>query len=142
MINPIDVTFLADSVLFKEKSISPNVLIQMPPNVVEMWFTKSYSSCKNLGFIWLLYYFQISILPPLLHAENCCTIANKIYSKTEASLFQFSSNLYRVLYHKYRACIPNFKPIQVKLITQTQTWTQLTQIFNLGQISILELFFI
>jgi hypothetical protein len=108
----------------------------MPWNLVEMWFTKSSSNCKNLSFIWLLDCYQISILPPLLHAENCCTIAYKMYSKTEASLVQFLWNLYSILYHKSRACIPNFKSIQYDLVTQTQTWSQLAQIFNNGQISI------
>ena len=93
-------------------------------------FTKSSSICKNLGFIWLLDCYQISILLPLLHAENCCTIADKIYSKTKASLIQFSWNFNIISYHKSRACIPNFKPIQIDLITQTQTWSQLAQIFK------------
>ena len=44
--------------------------------------------------------------------------------------------MFSILYHKSRACIPNFKPIQIDLITETQTWSQLAQIFNLGQISI------
>ena len=66
----------------------------------------------------------------LLHAESCCTIADKIYSKTKAYLIQFLWNLYSILYHKSRACISNFKPIQIDLITQTQTWTQLTQILQ------------
>jgi hypothetical protein len=110
--------------------------------LVEISFTKSSSSCKNLIFIWLLDCYQISILPPLLHAENCCTIADKIHSKTEASLIQFLWNLYSFLYHKTRACIPNFKPIQIDLITQTWLRSQLAQIFNVGQISIHELFFI
>jgi hypothetical protein len=140
LINLIDATFLADSVLFKEKSISPNVQIQTPQNLVEMCFTKSSSSCKNLSFIWHLDCYQISILSPLLHAENCCTIADKIHSKTETSLIQFSWNSYNNLYHKSRACILNFKPIQIDLITQTQTWSQLAQIFNNWQISTLELF--
>jgi hypothetical protein len=100
-------------------------------NLVETCFIKSSSSCKILDFIWLLDCYLISILPPLLHAENYYTIADKIYSKTEASLIQFSWNLH-ILYHKYkyRACIPNFKPIQIDLITQTWLWSQLAQIFN------------
>jgi hypothetical protein len=101
-----------------------------------MWFTKSSSSCKNLRFIWHIDCYQISNLPPLLHAENCCTIADKMYSKAEASLIQFSWNLYSILYHKSRACMPNFMPIQYDLVTQTQTWSHLAQIFNFGQISI------
>ena len=130
LFNPIIVTFLADSVPFKEKCISPNVQTQMPRNLVEMCLTKSSNICKNLGFIWLLDCYQILILPPLLHADNCCTIADKIHSKTEASLIQFSWNLYRILYHKSRACMPNFKPIQIDWITQTQTWSQLAHFFN------------
>jgi hypothetical protein len=46
------------------------------------------------------------------------------------------------LNHKSRACIPNFKSIQINLITQTWFSSQLTQIFNIEQISILELYFI
>ena len=103
--------------------------------MVEMWFTKSSSRCKNLSFIWLLYCYQISILPPLLHAENCCTIADKIHSKTEVSLIQFSWDFYSILYDNCTACIPNFKPFQKDFVTQTQTWSQLAQIFNVGQIS-------
>jgi hypothetical protein len=118
-IYPMNVTFLSDFVSFKEKCIFPNVQIQMPRNLVKMWFTKLSSSCKNLSFIWLPDCYQILILPPLLYAENCCTIADKIYSKTEAFLIQFSWNLYSILYHKSRACTPNFKPIQINLITQT-----------------------
>jgi hypothetical protein len=129
-IYPINATFLADSVPFKENFISPNVQIQIPWNLVKMCFTKLSSSCKNLSFIWLLNYYQISILPPQLHAENCCTIADRIYSKTEAFLIQFSWNFYNILYHKSRACIPNFKPIQIDLITQLWLRSQLTQIFN------------
>ena len=67
---------------------------------------------------------------------NCCTMVDKIHSKTEVSLIQSSWNLYRILHHKSRECIPNFRPIQIDLVTQTQTWSQLAQIFNLGQISI------
>jgi hypothetical protein len=107
-----------------------------------MWFTKSYSNCKNLRFIWHPDCYQISNLPPLLHAENRCTIADKMYSKVKASLIHFSWNFYSILFHKCRACIPNFKPIQIDLIIQTQTWSLLAQIFNFGQISIHELFFI
>ena len=107
-INPIIVTFVADSVPFNEKFISPNVQIQMPWHLVEMWFTKLSSSCKNLSFIWLLDCYQISILPPLLHAENCCTIVDKIHFKTEAFLIQFSWKFYSILYHKSRACTPIF----------------------------------
>ena len=121
---------MADSVPFNEKFISPNVQIQMPWNLVEMWFTKLYNSCKNLSFIWLLDCYYISILPPLLHAKNCCTIADKIHSKIEASLIQFSWNSCSILYHKSRACIPNFKPIQIDLITQTWLRSQLAQIFK------------
>ena len=130
LINPIDVTFLTDSVPFKEISIYPNVQIQIPQNFVEMWFNKLYSICKNLSFILLLDCYQISILLPLLYAENCCTIADKIYYKTKVSLIQFSWNLYRILYHKFRACIPNFKPIQIDLITQTWLRSQLAQILQ------------
>jgi hypothetical protein len=129
-IYPINVTFLADSVPFKEKFISPNVQIQISRNLVNMWFTKLSSSSKNLSFIWLLDCYQISILPSLLYAKNCCTIANKIYSNTEAFLIQFSWNLYSILYHKSRACIPNFKPIKIDLITQTWLRSQLTQILQ------------
>ena len=86
--------------------------------------------CKNLSFIWLLDCYQILILSPLLHAENSCTIVDKIYSKTEASLIQFSWNLYSILYHKSRVCIPNFKWIQIDLITQTWLRSQLTQILQ------------
>jgi len=100
-----------------------------------MFFTKSSSSCKNFSFIWFLDCYQISILPPLLHAENCCTIADKIHSKTRVSLIQSSWNFYSIFYHKCTACIPNFKPFQIDLITQTQTWSQLAQIFNIGRIS-------
>jgi hypothetical protein len=114
----------------------------MPWNLVDMCITKSSSSCKNLSFIWLLYCYQILILPPLLHAENCCTKADKMHSKTEASLIQFSWNFYSIFFHKCRACIPNFKPIQIDLITQTWLRSQLAQILNNGQISIHELFFI
>ena len=135
LINPTIVTFLADSVPFKEKCISPNIQTQMPRNLVEMSLTKSYISCKNLSFIWLLDCYQISIIPPLLYAKNCCTIADKIHSKTEASLIQFSWNFYSILYHKSRACTSIFIPIQIDLITQTQTWSQLAQFFNFGQIS-------
>jgi hypothetical protein len=135
-IYPINVTFLADYVPFKEKFLFPNVYIHMPWNLVKMCLTKSSSSCKNLSFILLLDCYQISNLPPLLHAENCCTIADKIHSKTEASFIQFLWNLYIISYHKSRACIPNFKPIQKDLITQTWLRSQLAQIFNSGQISI------
>jgi hypothetical protein len=107
-----------------------------------MCLTKSSRGCKNLRFIWHLDCYQISNLSPLLHAENCCTIADKIHSKTEASLIQFLWNLYSISYHKPRALIPNFKPIQIDLITQTWLRSQLAQIFNFGQISIHELFFI
>ena len=107
----------------------------MPRNLVEMWFTKSSSSCKNLSFIWLLDCYQISILPPLLHAENCCTIADNIYSKTKVSLIQFSWDFYRIFYDKCTACIPNFKPFQRDFVTQTQTWYLLAQVFNIWQIS-------
>jgi len=130
LINLIVVTFLTDSVPFNEKTISPNVQIQLPWHFVEMCFAKSSSSCKNLGFIWLLDCYQFLILSPLLHAENCYTIADKIHSKTKASLIQFSCSLYRILYHKYRACIPNFKPIQIDMITQTWLRSQLTQILQ------------
>jgi hypothetical protein len=106
-----------------------------------MWFTKSYSNSKNLSFIWHLDCYQISNLPPLLHAENCCIIADKMYSKVEASLIQFSWNFYSIFFHKCRACMPNFKPIQIDLITQTWLRSLLAQIFNIGQISIHELFF-
>ena len=114
----------------QKKCISPNVQKQMPRNLVEIWFTKSSSSYKKLGFIWLLYSYQILILPPLLYAKNCCTIADKIYSKTEASPIQFSWNLYIILYHKSRACILNFKPIKIDLITRTWLRSQLAQILN------------
>jgi len=100
-----------------------------------MCFTKLSSSFKNLSFIWLLYFYQISILPPLLHAENCCTIADKIHSKTEVSLIKFSWNFYNIFYGKCKEHILNFKPLQIDFITQTQTWSQLAQIFNIGQIS-------
>jgi hypothetical protein len=126
LINPVIITFLVDSVPFKEKCISPNVQAQMPQNLVAMWFTKLSSSYKNLSFIWLINCYQISILPALLHAENCCIIADKIHSKIEASLIQFSWNSCSNLYHKYRVCIPNFKPIQIDLITQTWLRSQLT----------------
>ena len=106
LINPIIITFLADYVPFNEKSISPNVQIQMPQNSVKMCFTKLYSSCKKLIFILLLDCYHILNLPPLLHAENCCTIVDKIHFKTEASLIQFSWNLYIILYHNSRACTP------------------------------------
>jgi hypothetical protein len=108
----------------------------MPWNLVEMFISKSSSSCKNLSFIWHLDCYQISNLPPLLHAENCCIMADKMYSKIIAFLVQLSWNLYSISYHKSRACITNFKPIQYDLVTQTQTWSQLAQIFNNGQISI------
>ena len=121
LINPMIVIFLADSVPFKEKYISPNVQTQMARNLTDMCFTKLSSSCKNLSFSWLIDCYQISIHPPLLHAENCCTIADKIYSKTEAYLIQFSWNFYSILYHKYTEFIPNFMSIQIDLITQTQT---------------------
>ena len=88
-----------------------------------------------MSFIWLLDCYKISIFPPLLHAENCCTIADKIHSKTKASLIQFSWNLCNILYHKSRSRIPNFKPIKIDLITQTWLWSQLAQILNIGQIS-------
>jgi hypothetical protein len=84
------------------------------------------SSYKNLSFILHLNFYQISILPPLLCAENCCIIADKIHYKIEASLIQFSWNSCNNLYHKYRVCIPNFKPIQIDLITQTWLRSQLT----------------
>jgi hypothetical protein len=141
-IYPINITFLADSVPFKEKCISPNIQIQMPWNLVEMFITKSSSSCKNLSFIWHLNCYQILILPLLLHAKNCCTIAYKMYSKTEASLIQFLWKLYSILYHKSRACIPNFKWIQIDLITQTWLRSQLAQIFNIGHIWAMKLYFI
>jgi hypothetical protein len=83
-----------------------------------------------LSFIWLIDCYQILIIPPLLHAENYCTIANKIYSKTKAFLIQFSWHLCSILYHKSRACIPNFKPIQIDLITQTWLRSQLTEILQ------------
>ena len=132
----IIITFLTDFVPFKDKSITPNVQIQILWNLVKMCFTKLFSSCKNLSSVWLIDCYQISIHPPLLHAKNWCTIADKIYSKTKASLIQFSWNFNIISYHKSRACIPNFKPIQIDLITQAQTWSQLAQIFNFGQISI------
>jgi len=103
--------------------------------LVEMSFTKSSSSCKNFSFILLLDCYQISILPPLPHAEICCTIADKIHSKTEVSLIQFSWNFYSIFYDKCKACMPNFKPFQIDLSTQTQTWSLLAQFFNNGQIS-------
>ena len=112
LINPTFVTFLTDFVPFKEISISPKVQIQIPLNLVEVFFTKLSSSCNNLSFIWLLDCYQISYLLTLLHAENCCTIADKIYSKTKAFLIQFSWKLYNILYHKSRACTPIFIPIQ------------------------------
>jgi hypothetical protein len=125
LINQIIITFLADFVPFKEKYISPNVQAQIPQNLMEMCFTKSSSSCKNLSFIWLLDCYQNSILPPLLHGENCCTIADKIHSKTEASLIQFSWNFYSISYDKSRACKPIF-------MSFTLTWlkSQLTQILQ------------
>ena len=95
-----------------------------------MCFTKSSSSCKSLGFIWLLDCYQISILAPLLYAENCCTMADKIYFKTEAFLIQFSWNLYKILLHKSRACIPNLKAVQIDMITQTWLRSQLPQILQ------------
>jgi len=107
----------------------------MPRNLVEMWFTESSSSCKNLIFFWLRDCYQISVLPPLLHAEICCTIAEKIHSKNEVSLIQFSWNFYSIFYDNCTTWIPNFKPFQIDFITQTQTWSQLAQIFNIGQIS-------
>ena len=94
--------------------IDPN-----PQNLVEMWFTKSYSSCKNLSLIWLHMNCHQSNLPPLIQAENCCTITDKIYSKTIASLIQFSWNFYIISYHESRECTPFFMPIQIYLITQT-----------------------
>ena len=106
--------------------------------MVEMCFTNLSSSCKNLRFIWFLDCYQISILPPLLHAEICCTIADKIHSKTEVSLIQFSWNFYSIFYDKCTACIPNFKPFQIDLFTQTPTWSLLAQFyffFKNGQIS-------
>jgi len=137
----IFVTFLADSVSFKDKFISHNVQIHRAQNLVEMCFTKSCSSCKNLSFIWLLDCYQISILPPLLYAENCCTIADKIHSKTEVSLIQFSWYFYRILYDKCTACILNFKPFQIDLATQTQTWSQLAQFLILDRFQAIELYF-
>jgi len=89
-----------------------------------------------LSFIWLLDCYKISILPPVLHAENFCTIADKIYSKTKVSLIQFSWDFYRIFYDKCTACIPNFKPVQIDFVTQIQTWSLLAQFFNIGQISI------
>jgi hypothetical protein len=97
-------------------------------NLVKMCFTKSSSSCKNLSFIWLISCYQISILSQLLYAKNCGTIADKIHFKTEASLIQLSWNSYNILHHKSRACIPNFMPIQIDLITQTWLRSLLTQI--------------
>jgi len=100
-----------------------------------MWLTKSSSSCTNLSFIWLLDCYQISILPPLLHAENCCTIADKIHSKTEVSLIQFSWNFYRIFYDNCKVCIPNFKSFQIDsnsdLITASsvfEKWTDFKQL--------------
>ena len=104
-------------------------------NLVEMWFTKSYSICKNFSFFWILDCYQISILRALLHAENCCTIADKIHSKTEVSLIQFLWNFYSIFYDKCTACIQNFNIFQIDLISQTQTWSLLAQFFNVGQIS-------
>jgi len=103
--------------------------------LVEMCFTNLSSSCKNLRFIWFLDCYQISILPPLLHAEICCTIGDKIHSKTEVSLIQFSWNFHRIFYHKCTACTQNFKPFQIDLITQTPTWSLLAQFFKNRQIS-------
>ena len=94
-----------------------------------MWFSKSSSSCKNFSIIWLIYCYQISFLPSLLHAEICCTIADKIHSKTEVSLIQFSWNFYSIFYDKCTACIPNFKPFQIDLFTQTPTWPLLAQFY-------------
>ena len=112
LINPTFVTFLTDFVPFKEISIYPKVQIQIPRNLVEMGFTKLSSSHKNFSFIWSHMTAKILILPPLLHAENCCTIADKNHSKTEAFLIQFPWNFYSISYHKSRACTPIFKPIQ------------------------------
>ena len=76
-----------------------------------MWLTKSSSSCQNLSFFWLLDFYRISILPPLLHAENCCTIADEILFKKEAFLIQLSWNFYSIFYDKCTACIPKFQAI-------------------------------
>ena len=103
---------------------------------MEMWFYKSYSKKKLFELYLTSQLLSDFTSSTLLHVENCCTIADKIYPKAEASLIQFSWNLYSILYHNSRACIPNFKPIKIDLITKTQTWSQLTQIFNNGQISI------
>ena len=105
-----------------------------------MWFTKSSSSCKNLSFIWLLDCYHISILPPLLHAENCCTIADKIYSKTEVSLIQFSWSFYSIFYDNCTVCIPNFKPFQIDysnsdLITASSVFKKWTDVKQLSYAS-------
>ena len=101
---------------------------------MEICNTKSSSSHKNLSFIGLLDCYQISHLPILLYAENCCTIVDKFHSKTEVSLIQFSWKFAQPLYYKCRSCIPNFKPIQIDLVILLWLSSQLTQIFNKGQI--------
>ena len=121
-----------------KKCISPKVQIQVPRNLVEMCFTKLSSRCKNLSFIWPLDCYQISIFPPLLHAKNCCTIADKIHSKTKASLIQFSW----IFTASYTISLDHLHESNKFLITQTWLRSQLTQIFNIGQISTIELYFI
>jgi hypothetical protein len=99
---------------------------------------------KNyLNPIWLHMNCQQSNLPSALCVENCCTKVDKIHSKTEAYLIQFSWNFYRNLCHKSRACIPNFKPIQIDLVTQAWLRSQLAQIFAIkDRFQSLELYFI
>ena len=84
--------------------------------------------------VMLLDCYQISHLHSWVHAENCCTCIDKIHSKTKVFIIIFLWNLYSNYYHKCRACIPNFKPIQIDLIIQLWLSSQLTQIFNKGQI--------
>ena len=97
LINLVIVTFLIDYVHLKDKCITLNVQIQIPRNLVEMCFTKYSSICKNLSFIWFLDCYQILYLPTLLHAENCCTIADKITPKPKHLL----SNSYKICRESY-----------------------------------------
>ena len=133
-INPTFVTFLADFVLLKEYIKSLKVHVELPQKFVEMCGTKSSSSHKKLSFNAFLDCYQISHLHSWVHAENCCTCIDKIHSKTKVFIIIFLWNLYSNYYHKCRACIPNFKPIQIDLIIQLWLSSQLTQIFNKGQI--------
>ena len=104
----------------------------------EMWFTKSSSSCINFSFFWLLDCYQISILPPLQHGENCCTISDKIHFKNQSIPYPISMKFLQHflwwvynMHTKFQAISNRFGHLNSDLISASsvfQFWTDFKQL--------------